>query len=180
MNEKESLLKPVVFENGRYNYYKKNSYKQNLLLKAMTITSDPVKMRQMADIKSVAEFYRELDKLQMRKEYHVALANEGVSLPFIVKGIKDVIISSESDATKLKALEIFLKSLGLNEYKETENTNKNSWEDLIVDVDKQETAGALPQLEIEDYEVTVPETPPDQLKRIEEEKEIGRSLYDTK
>lgn len=174
----EGKLKPVLFEQGKYNYHRKNLYRQNLLLKAMSITSNPVKMRQMADIKGVAEFYREMDKLQIRKEYHTALADHGVDMPFLVNGIKEIVMSSEDDAVRLKGLQTFLKSLGLSDYKENATDSKNSWEDLIVDVSKEEAVGNVKELEIEDYDVIIPEVPPDQLKRMEEEKEIGRGLYD--
>lgn len=174
----ENKLKPVLFEQGKYNYHKKNLYRQNLLLKAMAITNDPVKMRQIADIKNVADFYREMDKLQIRKEYHNALADSGVDMKFIVEGIKNIAMSSESDAVRLKGLETFLKSLGLNEYKESAGDTKNSWEDLIVSSAKDEISNGRKTIEIEDYEVIIPETPPDQLKRIEEEREVGRGLYD--
>jgi hypothetical protein len=174
----EGKLKPVLFEQGRYNYHRRNLYRQNLLLKAMSITSNPAKMRQMADIKGVAEFYREMDKLQIRKEYHNALAEHGIDMSFLVNGIKEIILSAESDAVRLKGLETFLKSLGLSDYKENATDSKNSWEDLIVDVSKEEASGNIKEYEIPDYEVIIPETPPEQLKRIEEEKEIGRGLYD--
>ena len=42
MNEKpKKKLKPVVFVKGRYTYHAQDKFKQNLLLQALQITTDP-------------------------------------------------------------------------------------------------------------------------------------------
>jgi hypothetical protein len=85
----------------------------------------------MAGLKTVAEVYRTLDKLSIRKEYHEALLRHNMDLDFIVSGIKGVALTSEEDTVKLNAYKTLLKSLGLEDYKENEAETKENWEDLI-------------------------------------------------
>jgi len=47
-----------------------------LLLKALKVTQDPTELKKMIGVKTVAEVYRTLDKLSLRKEYHKALAEK--------------------------------------------------------------------------------------------------------
>ena len=48
-------LKPVTFVKSTYSSSSQNTYQQILLLKAMSITDDPKKLRQMIGAKSVAD-----------------------------------------------------------------------------------------------------------------------------
>jgi hypothetical protein len=128
----------------------------------------------MIGAKSVAEVYRTFDKLAIRKEYHEALLRHGMDLDAIVAGIKQIADSSEEDAVKLNAYKIFLKSLGLDEYKESDHETKENWEDLIrnsgVEKPKQIIEGK--------YEVIEPVVPEDVKQRQIEEKETGKNLYE--
>jgi hypothetical protein len=120
----------VIIYNSKYSYNKQNTLEQNLLLKAMQVTEDPKKMAQLSGIKKVADVYRTLDKIAIRKTYHEALADEGLDLPNIVKGIKRLLDSTKFDNIKLKCYQTVLRSVGLGDYKETEES-KEGWEEVI-------------------------------------------------
>jgi len=112
MENEEKKLKPVVFVQGDRVLYRENKYGQNLLLKAMMEgTTNPKELRDAAHMSSVAEVYRSLDKLSLRKEYHEALNRNGVSMDKIVSGIKDIAENSAKDATRLKGYEIFMRKM---------------------------------------------------------------------
>ena len=50
MKENEGKkLKPVSFSGGAYNFYRDDKFKQNLLLKALTVTSDPKELKKAMD-----------------------------------------------------------------------------------------------------------------------------------
>lgn len=174
---KKEKLRPVTFIKGEYNYSRQNDFQQNLLLKAMQVTQDPKKLMKIAGLKTVAEVYRTLDKLAMRREYHEAMARGGISLDSIIMGIKDICEGEGvKPATKLKGYQIFLKSLGLDEYKETPDEAKQGWEDLVRDVVEK---GELPDGGAQgDYDVIVPETPKEEAAKRAEEDEIGKSIYE--
>ena len=71
MNQK---YKPVTFVNGKVGKTRNNSTQQVMLLQALAITQDPNKLRQMVGFKTVADVFRTLDKMALRKDYHAALA----------------------------------------------------------------------------------------------------------
>ena len=174
VNEKK--LKPVTFIKGEYNYSRQNDLQQKLLLKAMQVTSDPNELKKMAGLKTVTDVYRTLDKLAIRREYHEALVRSGVDLDTIIGGIKEIATTSTKDATRLKAYQIFLKSLGLDEYKESPDEAKQSWEDLLKDVVEKEDTKLIEAKE--EYSVIIPEVPEHERKKREEEDEIGKSIYE--
>jgi len=176
---KETKLKPVIFEKGRYNFHSQGLFQQNLLLKAMQVTSDPEELRKMAGMKTVAEVYRTLDKLAIRKEYHEALVRNKVDLDYIVDGIKGICETASKDQVKLAGYKTLLKSLGLEEYKEEKTETGKNWESLIRDMVQKENNGEkIIEGEIENYEVTVPEIPENEKAKREIEREAGRSLYE--
>ena len=133
MKEKnKKQLKPVIFLKGKYNYHGQNLFQQNLLLKALQVTTDVNELKKMIGVKTVAEVYRTLDKIAIRKEYHEALLRNEIDLDSIVKGIKDVCTDeNESGAIKLKGWQVLLKSLGLDNYSDIEKESRNSWEDVV-------------------------------------------------
>jgi type II secretory pathway component PulK len=137
----------------------------------MEITVDPHELMRLAGLKRVADVYRTLDKLAIRKEYHEALLRNEMDLDSIVMGIKQIAESSEEDAVKLNAYKTLLKSLGLDEYKESDAETRDGWEDIIRKTDRKE-------IKAEDYEVLEPVIPEDAKKRRSEEQEIGKSLYE--
>jgi len=159
---------------------------QNLLLGAMMVTDDINEIMKMTGVIRKAEVYRTLDKLSIRKDYHQALADNNLSIDYIVKGLKDIADKS-SDATRLKALQTILKSLGLDSYQGVEGTG-SSWEETILklsekkekeivdgeivgDEDDDEMAGKL-------YEVNAPEKPAEEEMKSEEERNLMEMLYE--
>lgn len=178
MNDQEKKLKPVVFVQGEYQYYRQNNFQQNLLLKALQVTSDPKKLREMTGLKTVAEVYRTLDKMSIRKEYHEALLRNGIDLDTIVGGIKEAIDNSYDSAVQLKGYQILLKSLGLDEYKDNAEQAKQTWEELVKQqIDEERITPSL-VAENKPYEVNAPEVPDSEKKRREEEKKAGQALYE--
>jgi len=171
---KEQKLKPVIFTNGLYNYNRADLFKQNLILKALEITSDPKKLKELVGVRSVAEVYRTLDKMAIRKEYHEALVRQGIDLDYIVKGIKGVCEDSGSPAVQLGGHKTLLKSLGLDEYKDDDGVSRESWEDMVRKMVESGTG----KCENKDYEVIEPPIPEKEKKAIAEEKERGKSLYE--
>lgn len=176
---KEKKLKPVTFVKGEIGYYRDNKFQQNLLLKAMQTTDNPNELRKAIGVRAVADVVRTLDKLTIRQEYHDSLFRNGVSLDFIVENIKNIAITSPQDATRLKALQVLLRSVGLERYEDIEDKGKG-WEELLVETQQKQLNGEDAediQLDGEDYEVTVPPVPEAEKQRIENEREFGKNLY---
>ena len=180
---KNEEKKPVVFVGGNSqksgSFYNQNTYAQNLLLKALSMgITDPEELRKAAGLKRVAEVYRTLDKIAIRKEYHDALARNEIDLDFITKGFKELAENS-TDKIKLGSLNSLLKSLGLDKYEKQEETGK-SWEEEIIKSSKTKNDiidGEVVKDDIDKYEVITPEVPAEELKRQEEEKRLGKELY---
>jgi hypothetical protein len=169
-------LKPVIFIQGDRQFYRENKYAQTILLKAMSDgVTDPDQLRKIAGLKTVAEVYRTLDKLAIRKEYHEALARQGITMDEIIKGIRDIATSSEKDDTKLKAWQTLLKSIGLDKYEKQENVGKG-WEEIIME--KVESGKPVMEGEFEEYVVDTPVVPESVEIETKKEKNIGKGLYE--
>lgn len=172
-------LKPVVFSTSQFNYYRDNVFQQNQLLKAMQTTLNPHELKRIIGVKTVAEVYRTLDKLAIRKEYHEALARNNVTLDDIVSGIKNIADTSSKDATRLKAYQVLLRSIGLDKYEDQEDSGK-SWEEVLMKLmegDKKE----LKEKEIiidSEYEVSVPKKPEYEKERSKIDEELAKQLYE--
>jgi len=188
----EVRLKPVVYTSSDYKRGAPNKIQQNLLLKAMQVTSDPKELRKMIGVRTVAEVYRTLDKLSIRKEYHEALARNGVSLDYIIKGIKGVADTAYKDADKINALKVFLKSIGMEKYEAVDSTGGGTWEETLLKAlenDKKSNAKALGSGKVleeegdngeyeKDYDVNPPVIP-EKIKKMQEETiELTKSIYD--
>jgi len=173
-------LRPVIYTTNTFKYGAQNTTQQLFLLKALQVTQDPKKLKQMIGVKTVAEVYRTLDKISMRKEYHEALARQGISFDFIVKGIKNVAEEGFKDGDKLKAYQTLLKSVGLDRYESEGGVGQGSWEEaLLKSIDeKKNTPQIEASSEITEYEVVKPETPESVKKMREEEKEMTSSIYE--
>lgn len=172
-------LKPVTFISGKANYQNQNNTQQVMLLKALKVTQDPKKLRQMIGVRTVADVYRTLDKMAMRKEYHEALTRSGISFDYLVEKTKEEIESGDAkSADKLNAIKMLLKSLGMEKY-EQEGIAGGSWEDLLLKAtEKEEIKKIDTPKKVEEYKVTIPKTP-DSVKKIKDkEKIIGQSLYE--
>jgi len=143
--------------------------------------TNPKELRDIAGLKSVAEVYRTLDKMSIRKEYHQALARNGISLDYITKGFKDLADNAEKDDTRLKSLQSLLKSIGLDKYEKEEESSKG-WEEVIIKAaEKGEIGGDDPKMiegEFEEYKVDVPEIPENEKEKEDEDMKIGKELYE--
>jgi hypothetical protein len=152
-----------------------------MLLKAMQVTSDPKELRRMIGVRTVAEVYRTLDKLQLRKEYHEALAKAGISFDFIVGGLKNIAESGEKDGDRLKAFQTLLKSLGLEKYDAADSPTGGTWEEeLLKSLEEGKAQSSLPSGDITegDYEVVQPEVPERMKKLRQQEEELTDGIYE--
>lgn len=180
-------LKPVVFVSSKYpgtvgTKHDNNTFQQVILLKALTITQNPVELKKMIGVRTVAEVYRTLDKIALRKEYHTALVKHGLDFDFIVKGIKELAETSYKDADKLNAYKALLKSLGMDKYDET-TTGGGSWEDALLKAvedgnsNKKLIGTSSGGTSKEVYDVKQPVIPASVRRQIDEEKQLNNSIY---
>ena len=136
----------------------------------------------MIGVRAVADVMRTLDKLSIRKEYHEALARQGVSLDSIVGGIKNIADNSEADITRLKALQTLLRSIGLERYEDVEDISGRGWEEALLAAERGErkelTSGSDESIEVGEYEVIHPVVPQSVKDRIEKEHKLGKNLYE--
>ena len=182
-NKPRQRLRPVVYTSSRFEKHSDNRTKQLMLLKALQVTQDPEKLRVMLNMRRVADVYRTLDKLSMRREYHDALTRLGISFDFIAGGIKDIAVSSEKDDTRLKAYQTLLKSVGLEKYDSEGGVGAGSWEEVLLQkIEEGKLSPGQPQ-ELEAppiYDVTPPIIPESVKKMHADEDEMTSSIYDTK
>lgn len=182
MNESpKPKLKPLIYRTNTTASGSPQHTQQVMLLKALQVTQDPKKLKQMIGVRTIAEVYRTLDKLAMRKEYHEALARCGISFEFIINGIKDIASGSEKDDTRLKAYLALLKSLGLEKYDIGDGTGSGTWEEeLIKSLNSNENKKSLPPGNDDntEYHVEVPEVPEEAQKLRETERELVDPLYE--
>lgn len=172
-------LKPVTFVRSMYGYNVQNTSQQIMLLKAMTVTDDPKKLRRMIGVKSVAEVYRTLDKITLRKEYHGALEKLGIDFEFIAKGIKGICDDSEDESVRLKGYQTLLKSLGVDSYKDDEGMGSSNWEEtLLKSLENDKIEKKIVDVKYNDYEVIVPQIPESVKRQKEIEQETGKGLYE--
>lgn len=170
-------LKPVVFVQGKYGYNAQNTTQQVLLLKAMQITQDPKRLREMIGVKAVADVYRTLDKIAMRKEYHSQLSKHGLTFDYIAKHLKDTIDGAEKDKDRLSGLSMLMKSIGMDKYDETA-TGGGGWEDVLLKINGKVPAGETVLPKAPEYEVIVPTMPEDVRLAKEKSNNEARGLYE--
>jgi len=171
-------LKPVIFLEGKVNHYRENTYAQNLILKALSQgITDVDELKKIAGLKTAAEVFRTLDKMQIRKGYHEALSKAGMDLDYIVDGLKKLIDTSDSDKIKLGSLQTVLKSVGLDKYEKQEDAGKN-WEELIIELSEKNEGKVTDMIDAKEYEVKTPLLPESAKKRQEDEKRIAKELYE--
>jgi|6_EtaG_2_1085325.scaffolds.fasta_scaffold00424_12 hypothetical protein len=152
-------LKPVVFVQGRYAYNRQNTVQQIMLLKALKVTQDPKKLRDLIGVKTVAEVHRTLDKIAMRKEYHSALAENGITFDYIVSSIKEEIDGAEKSSDRLAGLKMLLQSVGMDKYAET-IIGGGGWEDIVNKINEETVKkDEKDKAKIVEYEVVEPEIP---------------------
>lgn len=169
-------LKPVVFVKGNYAFNNQNTTQQIMLLRALKITQDPKKLRELIGVKTVADVYRTLDKIAMRKEYHGALAKSGITFEYVVENIKKIVDGAEKDSDRLAGLNMILKSIGLDKYDESVNTS-GGWEDALLALKTAQPNKEEPIKAVE-YEIVAPEMPETVRIAKEKAKEETKQLYD--
>jgi len=179
MNESnDKKLKPVSFITGKYNYYGRDRLKEFLLLKALRVTNDPKLLQKMIGAKTIADVSRTFDKIANRKEYYSSLKKLGMDFTWIAKGLKVEAETAEKSADRIKALQIVLKSLGMDKYEDVE-VDTGSWEDMILKSSEKENKQIETPVTMDaEYEVVRPTMPEQLRKQKEEEGEIGRNLYE--
>ena len=174
-----SKLKPVIFVQGNYSYNAPNTSQQIMLLQALKVTQDPKKLRELIGVKTVADVYRTLDKISLRKEYHSALSKAGISFDFIASGLKEEAENADKSSDRLTALNILLKSTGMDKYDETAVSGEG-WEDALLKIKEaeREKDGEPIVARIAEYQVVEPKMP--EAIRIAKEKANNESkgLYE--
>jgi len=175
--KQQKKLKPVVTNSTKHRHNAPQTAEQVILLKAMQVTQDPKKLKQMMGVRTVAEVYRTLDKMAIRKEYHEALARVGFTPDKVVQGIYDIATTAEKDDTRLKAYQAIMKSLGLDKYDSNDMPSGGTWEEeLLKSIEKTRENPEL-AAPAEDYEVIIPEVPERVKKLREAEEEMTKSVY---
>ena len=170
-------LKPVVFVQGRYGYNNQNTTQQIMLLKALTITQDPKKLRELIGVKTVAEVFRTLDEIAMRKEYHSALAKKGITFEYIVDKIKNEIENADKASDRLEGTKILLKSIGLDKYEETA-IGGGSWEEALLQIKKEEEETGKKKIAPVVYDVVEPLMPENIRIAKEKANKESKGLYE--
>lgn len=179
MKEVPKKLKPVIFAKGYYNdYYRQNTLQQGILLKAMMASDNPNDWRKMLGVKTMAQVYRTLDKIIIRKEYHQALGRQGITFDAIIKGIKDI-SNDAAPAVRLKAYQTLLRSLGVERYDDVSESSKD-WEELIINASDDSSPQSIDgqKFEVEEYVVEQPVVPEGEKEKSDRDKEAGRQLYE--
>jgi len=143
----------------------------------------------MIGVRTVAEVFRTLDKMALRKEFHKAMAKCGIDFGFIVDGIKTECLGAEKASDRLKGYQILLKSMGMDSYDDKKTEGGGGWEEALQKIVKGENGEGDEEepLQLEtienddeniDYEVEQP-TMPDSVKiRKQQEIDDGKQLYD--
>jgi len=171
-------LKPVTIIHTTYPRYSQNTTQQIMLLKALRITNDPKKLRDMIGVKKVADVFRTLDKMALRKEFHTALARSGIDFEFIVSGLKNEALTAGKAGDRIKVYQTLLRSLGLDKYEEP-GEGGAKWEDEVMKgIAVKEETKELPATTLEEYPVQEPIIPESVKKIRKAEQEIGKSLYE--
>lgn len=180
MEEKKIKLRPIVYTSSKHDVGYQNTAQQMLLLKALQVTQDPKKLREMIGVTTVAQVFQTLDKLVMRKEYHQALSKLGISFDFIAGGIKELAMSSQKDDTRLKAYQTLLKSVGMDTYDSESTGSSGTWEEILLKRIEEGKNEETPKISAPaQYEVKQPVVPESVKKAQEEEREMTSSIYES-
>jgi hypothetical protein len=125
MNKNEEVLKVIQEEDLKEG--------ETMWDKALSITKDPEKIRQLLGLQRVSEVLSTLNALAIRKEYHSSLIRNGVEFDYLIRGIKNIADdSTEKGATRLKAFLSLLKSLGVDKFDIPSGSSGTGWEDELM------------------------------------------------
>jgi hypothetical protein len=163
--------------------------RQQQIYAALQNTGDPLKLKEIIGAKTVAEVYRTLDKLTIRREFHDALTKAGITFEFLIEGIKREAIGGDKSADRLKAFEMLLKTLGLDKYDDVQSGAASSWEERLLkaiegheevlneNVQKDlRLSSPMPLPSPEDYRVITPEIPASALAKKKSNETLEQSL----
>ena len=178
----QNKLKPIVYTNHILKRHAPNKTQQLFLLKALQVTQDPQKLKEMIGVKTVADVFRTLDKIAIRKDYHSALEKNGISLDFIVAGIKDIATGAMKDQDRLNAFKTLLKSIGLDDYNTESGSAQGTWEEVLLKkIEENDKTPEGEETVIEEYVVVEPPMPDSVKKAQEADQELSTiSIYDSK
>jgi hypothetical protein len=184
--EKLNPVTCVQSHNG--DYFGDNPAEQTLLLQALKVAKNPEEIKKMMGFRNTKEVFRTLDKLAMRKEYHQALSDAGMDLDWLVKSIKEDAMTAKNEGVRLDAKKTILKSLGLDRYEVMDGTGGQTWEDILLEEQKNKKlkSGTSEDVKLlengeeeewEDLEVELKGMSEEEKKKDEEEKRVGSGLY---
>lgn len=175
-------LKPVIYTTNTQESGSAQRTRQIVLLKALQVTNDPRKLREMLSVRTVADVYRTLDKLAMRREFHEALARAGISFDYVVGGIKEIADGAEKEGDRLKAFQTILRALGMDKYDADVGGGGDFEQELMKAIDnKRQGEAMLPEASQnapDEYEVRVPEIPQSVKKLRQKESELTDGIYE--
>lgn len=171
MNKRPLIIFDDSFKRGKAG--QAGIKRQNLLLKGMMIHGNMDKATHFAGIRSAVELYRTFDRIQLRRGYHEALADEDVDLRWIVNRIKKH-ADSPNGQVALSGLRMLLGSLGLNRYDVAEEGHKN-WEDTLLQLSESYDSKEQP---LTAYKVNPPQVPEASKLMRQKENKIGKELYE--
>lgn len=175
-------LRPLVLFKNKSEKHRPEIFKQNMLLKAMEYTTDVDELKDALKFQSRAEVFRTMDKLAMRKDFHRALSDAGLSMDSIASRYKQL-LASPSEKIQLGALTALSKALGVDKY-EVIDEGARDWEQTLLNITEKERnqkaieGKAEVVEEIEDYEVKIPPVPESIRKQREEDAKEGQELYE--
>lgn len=144
-------------------------------------SGSPLKLKEIIGAKTVAEVYRTLDKLTIRREFHDALTKAGITFEFLIEGIKREAIGGDKSMDRLKAYEMLLKTLGLDKYDDINTGTTSSWEErLLKAIEGHESAldeNVTPShTNLTKYSVVIPQIPSSMKEKRKEAEAMEDSL----
>lgn len=107
-----------------------------------------------------------------RKEYREALLRAGVNMEFLVQHLKNVALNGEKDSDKIKALQVLLKSLGVDKTSSKEEETSGTWEDALLN------EGNKAEDTVEEYNVVQPEIPESAKKKRDDDNKVTGGIYE--
>lgn len=179
-----SVWEERMYQNMDEGFTKKKPKKssgQDMLRHVENIVRNPEELQKIIGVKTVADVYKTLDKMQLRREYHDSLARHGIDFDFIVDGLKNIAIAGFKDSDKVKALQVLLKSLGMDKYDQEGAMGGGSWEEVLLEKLGTGTNEEAPQLSAP-IEYTVVEPPiPESMKKLKKsEADALKGIYGDK
>lgn len=180
MNEEPILEEPIIIfgdDLSRGKSIKSDVKTENRLLRGIILHPGSFKSAaKFAGIRNMADAYRTLDRLALRRDYQEALSRHGVDMDFIVTEVKGLAIAADLDSTRLNALRMLMRSMGLDSYGKEEE-GAQGWEKTISSAVVKNKVS--PQLSgPAPYEVNRPVMPASLTQERKDEADLGKELYE--